>query len=406
VRAFGAFSSTTQGGSSTSMGFGVPLHPREVHEGRGRASRRDFPASLEVTRRPDERPAPRLIRSEAIILGTMAAPMGAPPTSDAAFPKPPAGYSVRGATLDDVPAVIELLLLADVHDWGSPDFTEDELRFGWRFPELDLGRDVWLVHTDDGSLIGYGWLLPRNGHRQLNGWGVVHPEYRGRGIGAYLMELREHGARLHAALAAPGERVVNHFEMIAPDRGSHELAGRFGYREARHFWQMAIELSGPVPKIPPPDGLRVRTVDPDSDLPGVHRAVTESFAEHWGYVAMAFDDWAKLRVEDPGFDPTLWWLAVDGEGEDERLAGVLLGSIDEGEGYVNTLGVLSAWRGRGVGQALLRRSFAEFKRRSVSTVKLFVDAGNETGATRLYERVGMRVYRQYDTWEKEVERPG
>jgi hypothetical protein len=31
---------------------------------------------------------------------------------------------------------------------------------------------------DDGSLVGYGWLLPRDAHRRLNGWGVVHPPHR------------------------------------------------------------------------------------------------------------------------------------------------------------------------------------------------------------------------------------
>jgi mycothiol synthase len=334
----------------------------------------------------------------------MAARMRSPGPPETTFPKPPAGFSVRGATFDDLSAVIEFLLMCDVHDWGSPDYTEDELRFSWRFPDLQLERDVWLVHADDGSLIAYGWLLPRDGHRRLNGWGVVHPQYRGRGIGLYLMELREHGARLHAALAAPGERVVNHFDMIAPDRGAHELAGRFGYREVRHFWQMAIELSEPVAQARPPDGLRVRTLDPTSDLPGVHATVMDAFADHWGHIHTPLEDWVKLRVEDRGFDPTLWLLAVDGDGQDEQIAGVLLGSIDEGEGYVNTLGVRSAWRGRGIGQALLRLSFAEFQRRAATMVKLFVDAANQTGATRLYERAGMWVHRQYDVWEKEIER--
>jgi mycothiol synthase len=329
----------------------------------------------------------------------------APTQPELAVPKPPAGFSVRGATFDDVSEVLELIRLCDVHDWGSPDFTEEELRFGWRFPGLDLGRDVWLVHDDDGSLVGYGWLLPRDGHRQLNGWGVVHPHHRGRGVGVYLMELREHVARLHAALAAPSERVVNHFEMIAPDLGAHTLASRFGYREVRHFWEMAIELGDPVPATRPPDGIRVRTLDPTSDLPSVHATVIDSFAEHWGYVPMPLDAWTKLRLEDPGFDPSLWLLAVEGEAEQEQLAGVLLGSIDEGHGNVTTLGVRSAWRGRGIGQALLRLSFAEFQRRSVTTVKLFVDAANETGATRLYEKVGMRVWREFDVWEKEIDLP-
>ncbi len=42
----------------------------------------------------------------------------------------------------------------------------------------------------------------------------------------------------------------------------------------------------------------------------------------------------------------------------------------------------------------------EFARRGFSQVMLNVDAGNETGATPLYERVGMRVRRAWDLYEK------
>jgi mycothiol synthase len=43
--------------------------------------------------------------------------------------------------------------------------------------------------------------------------------------------------------------------------------------------------------------------------------------------------------------------------------------------------------------------------RGQKKVALGVDAASLTGATRLYERAGMHVARQYDTYEKEL-RPG
>ena len=39
--------------------------------------------------------------------------------------------------------------------------------------------------------------------------------------------------------------------------------------------------------------------------------------------------------------------------------------------------------------------FAEFARRGLSQVRLKVDAGNPTGAVRLYRRVGMDELRRY-----------
>jgi ribosomal protein S18 acetylase RimI-like enzyme len=49
---------------------------------------------------------------------------------------------------------------------------------------------------------------------------------------------------------------------------------------------------------------------------------------------------------------------------------------------------------------LLSSAFADLSRRGVAEVRLNVDAGNETGATRLYERAGMTLRRQWLVYEK------
>jgi ribosomal protein S18 acetylase RimI-like enzyme len=72
---------------------------------------------------------------------------------------------------------------------------------------------------------------------------------------------------------------------------------------------------------------------------------------------------------------------------------------------VNSLSVRRPWRRRGLGLALLQHAFGEFYRRDTMTVALGVDAQSLTGATRLYERAGMHVDRQYAVYEKEL-RPG
>jgi ribosomal protein S18 acetylase RimI-like enzyme len=64
------------------------------------------------------------------------------------------------------------------------------------------------------------------------------------------------------------------------------------------------------------------------------------------------------------------------------------------------LGVRPQWRRRGVATALLRHSFRDFRDRGATRVGLGVDGENTTGAVRLYERVGMRVVRRNDTYEK------
>ena len=53
------------------------------------------------------------------------------------------------------------------------------------------------------------------------------------------------------------------------------------------------------------------------------------------------------------------------------------------------LGVLREGRGRGVAKALLHASFARYAADGRAAVKLHVDADSPTGATHLYESVGM-----------------
>ena len=66
------------------------------------------------------------------------------------------------------------------------------------------------------------------------------------------------------------------------------------------------------------------------------------------------------------------------------------------------LGVRRPWRGRGVGRALLLHTFGEFHRRGVDRVSLGVDAENPTGATRLYESVGMNTVLEQSVYEKSL----
>jgi mycothiol synthase len=317
-------------------------------------------------------------------------------------PAPPSGYTLRSATQADLTEVVAFLRLCDVHDWGEPDTMEAQIAFEWGLPDMDLPRDAWIVHGDDGVIAAYTWILGRDEHRRLDGWGAVHPEHRGRGLGTYLLRLRQHLEEVHAGLAPDGAPVTSYFGTIAPDLGARELAERFGYREVRHFWQMVIDLppDGSLPEPAWPAGVSVRTFERGRDDRAIHAVMEESFAEHWGHVEVPFEDW-RPRLETEWFDPSLVLLAEVGD----EMAGALIGGVLEGEGWVMTLGVRAPWRGRGIGEALLRTSLREFDRRGLRVAKLDVDAGNETGATRLYERVGMRVNRQYDEFDRVV-RPG
>ena len=150
-----------------------------------------------------------------------------------------------------------------------------------------------------------------------------------------------------------------------------------------------------------PEGVTIRPYRHPDELQAVYEADEEGFADHWEHRARPFDEWRGRHVERERFDPTLWWVA---EAEDGAIAG--LARCDwkrQGDwGWVDGLAVRPAYRRRGIAEALLKTAFAEFFRRGERRVGLGVDAQNPTGATRLYEKAGMRVFWRALVWEKEL----
>jgi ribosomal protein S18 acetylase RimI-like enzyme len=184
----------------------------------------------------------------------------------------------------------------------------------------------------------------------------------------------------------------------------HELAGvasRRGYEPWRHSLTMEIALDAPpaVPQLPA--GLELRTYR-DADADSVCATIDDAFAGDPFHKAVTPSVFREFFLRARGFDPSLWLLAWDGA----ELAGLSLNYPEHGSdrrlGWVDLLGVRRPWRRRGLGEALLRRSFALLYERGLRRVGLGVDAQNVTGALRLYERAGMRQVRRSDNWQRSL----
>ena len=155
-----------------------------------------------------------------------------------------------------------------------------------------------------------------------------------------------------------------------------------------------------------PDGVSLKPFDATRDLEAVYLADVDAFKDHHGYVEEAFEtDFPRFKhhfTQTENYDPSLWFIAWDGD----EVAGISIcrpySPEDEKMGWVATLGVRRQWRKRGLGLALLQHSFGEFYKRGNSLVGLGVDADSLTGALRLYKKAGMSVYSQFDKYEKEI----
>ena len=309
----------------------------------------------------------------------------------------PQGFMLRRPTLDDVLAVKQLLNTVEVAEYGTAETTENDMHMMWQRPGFTLATDAWIVLAPDGEVVAYANVGNRHNIRVYEGVEVL-PAYQGRGIGTYLLHLAEERAYQYVPKAPAGARVALSGEVSNLNVAGQWVLEKNGFTLNRNFWRMGIELQETPAAAQWPEGIVVRTLTPGMER-AVYEADEEAFRDHWGFISMEFEEWSHWALKGEHFDPSLWFLAMDG---DEIAAFALCADEKEAGGWVHVLGVRRPWRRRGLGQALLHHGFGEFYRRDIHNVYLGVDAQSLTGATRLYERVGMHVVRQYKNYEKEL----
>lgn len=311
----------------------------------------------------------------------------------------PAGYTTRPATLDDLDAIHALFLACSLAEHGSPDFSREELQSWWRDEGFDFASDSLLIFDPTGALVGYADISADPGGG-LNFNGRVHPKTTGRGIGGFLVDWAEE--RAEAVLTStPGTNgVALHQWFPVSNPAARKLLRDAGFHLVRRFWRMHIELdTAPEPAVLP-HGVAIRSFVPGQDEVATHEAVQDAFHDHWRHPYLPFERWARREIERVDFDPSLWFLAM----ESGDIIGVAHCRLDGEMGWIDELGVRPAWRRRGIARALLQTVFDAFYRRGVRCIGLGVDAQSETGAPHLYERAGMRMYREWDIYEKTVSR--
>jgi mycothiol synthase len=317
---------------------------------------------------------------------------------------------VRPATLEDLEQAVEFLNLYSLATIGVKEYDLETLRREWTVPGFELATNSRVVLTQQGEWVGYidVWDVD-DPPVKVGTWGCVHPDHQGRGIGTALQAWAE--ARAREALHRVPEDARASIRMGAPstNEAATNLFQQRGAKLVRRYWDMVVDLTAPLAKPVLPEGLHLITFDEFNDLEALYRADIEAFRDHWGFVEEPFESgfkrWAHWMTSDDSFDPKLWFLGMDGE----EIAGLILCKEKTNEdpemGWVRILGVRRPWRRRGLGLALLRHAFAEIKQRGKKRAGLGVDSGSLTGATRLYDKAGMKVKRIYDSYEIEMQ-PG
>jgi mycothiol synthase len=254
--------------------------------------------------------------------------------------------------MDEQAEVIGIAEAAEAADGASP--LDEAARMA-----LADGRATVVVA--DG-----GFALVHDGDLSL----AVHPDARGRGVGAGL---------LRRTAAYDGG-------LTAWSHGNHPAAARlataYGWQRVRDLWVMRRPASVPLPALEVPADLTIRGYR-DTDADAIVAVNAAAFAHHPEQGAMDAENLAR-RMAEPWFDPAGLLVAEDASGV---LGFHWTKQHDARQGEVYVVGVAPAAQGRGLGRLLTLAGLHHLAGRGVEEVLLYVESDNAP-AVAGYSRLG------------------
>ena len=214
---------------------------------------------------------------------------------------------------------------------------------------------------------------------------VVSPAARNQGLGRAMVERA-------LELSPDGRlRLWAHGATVA----AQSFADSIGYLLNRSLWQMRRSLFAPLPATQIPQGVRIRTFDPLTDIPGVLAINARAFTDLPDQGSWSEHD-ITVRLSESWFNADGFFIAVDSQSEAilgfhwTKVHGSGLHGSDhshEAIGEVYVLAVDPTHRVPGLGRALTTYGLTYLRELGLRQAMLYVDSSNER-AISLYDGLG------------------
>ena len=248
------------------------------------------------------------------------------------------------------------------------------------------------VAIGNGELVGFARLWHRPSteiQARVYMIGGVDPLHRRQGIGSKLLEWQMNRGREILAEAPAG--LPRYLRTVAYvfEKEAIALYEKHGLAPIRYSYELIRPVSE-VEAVPETPGIDIVAWDPERDEE-LRQVTNASFADHWGSTPLDPEAW-KHRLESFGVRLDLSYMALDRNQvvgimlaghfpSDEELTGRL-------DGWIQTLGTLRSHRKRGIASALVLTACHAFRDEGFTHAALGVDSESQTGAYRLYQKLG------------------
>ncbi len=226
----------------------------------------------------------------------------------------PDGFIDRPATMDDLPAAVEIGDACDLDVIGQSTGFARRFEIFWTHPDCEIERDIRVVENLEGRVVAFAHVTYEPPYVRARVIANVAPEYQGRGLGSFITEwARVRSAEVTQQRGPAGARLTMHSWAITQDESSKELLREQGLRVCRHFVFMLTDLDGRPDEPAWPDGVELRPLSLEDHMRSICRADEEVFTDHWGHVSMpeeqAMERWQHWIDNDPEIDLSLWFVA-------------------------------------------------------------------------------------------------
>jgi mycothiol synthase len=246
-----------------------------------------------------------------------------------------------------------------------------------------------------GSIVAYGLDLvhPKDtSPRRVRLVGGIHPAWRDKGIGHALLDWQLAAAKRWDYATRRAHHGPLKVYAVADSKltAKRELYESYGMVPETWYLDAHRTFNGAHPPKQPevPDAVALRSY---SSMPAVAvlAAHNEAFFDRQGATQLGPAEWHESMTR-PGSRPDLSWVLTVGD----RVIGYALNCVEDSseeeaqEGWTDRLGVIPAWRGRGLSGVLLQASAASFFEAGLPGAGIGLDTDDPLAEMARYRGLG------------------